>query len=104
MNDKHSEYPLHPDHELHCADEALFVDGVGWLGQYHSYLDNMWEKGTLYFVRDYYMDLLAVRQAEVQSLCQRIQGINSKLSAGYHAYNECQSNAPAASHAPVVGR
>lgn len=53
-----SEYPLHPDDELHAPGEAMWIEGIGWLGQHHSYLNEFWEKGVLYFVRDYYIHVL----------------------------------------------
>ncbi len=33
-------------------ERALYVDGIGHLDQYGSYLDTAWEKGVIHFVRD----------------------------------------------------
>ena len=74
MINQHSEYPLLPDNELHTEGDALWVEGVGWLGQYHSYLDTIWEKGLPYFVRDYYRN-------ELQCTDQVIELLNSKIRA-----------------------
>ena len=35
-------------------EQALYVEGLGHLDQYGSYVDCQWEKGVVYFVRDYY--------------------------------------------------
>jgi len=53
-----SEYPLLPDHALHMEGEALWIEGIGWLGQYYNYYDTLWEKGVPYFCRDYYLNQL----------------------------------------------
>ena len=91
-----SEYPLFPDHELHMEGEALWVEGVGWLGQYHSYLDTLWEKGVPYFCRDYYFNELQMRldkgetSKRVRTLVASINHLNSKI----RAYEEqCQRQA-----------
>lgn len=63
-----SEFPLSPDYELHVDGEALWVEGVGCLGQYHSYLDTFWEKGVAYFIRDH-----------LQSNAQLLDHLNSKI-------------------------
>lgn len=82
-----SEYPLLPDHALHMAEEALWVEGVGWLGQYHSYLDTCWEKGLPYFVRDVYFQELQLlldkgeTSTRVKSLIASINLLNSKIKA-----------------------
>lgn len=67
-----SEYPLAPNHELRVGGDALWVDGVGWLGQYHSYLDSMWQKGLPYFIRDYCI-------SEGVELCVGVDALNSKI-------------------------
>jgi len=53
-----SEYPLAPDEELRKEGDALWIAGIGVIGQYHSYYNELWEKGTLYFCRDYYLNQL----------------------------------------------
>ena len=73
------------------GNEALWVEGVGWLGQYHSYLDTLWEKGLPYFVRDYYLNELQTRKhaaKELRTLVQNINLLNSKI-----AVYECQQRA-----------
>jgi len=71
--------------------EALWVEGVGWLGQYHSYLDTLWEKGVPYFVRDYYFNQLQMRLNEgasakdLKRLVASINLLNSKI----RAYEQC---------------
>eukprot|EP00961_Rhodomonas_salina_P110710 1489641-Rhodomonas_salina.4 len=39
---------------LMADDEAIYVEGIGYIGQYHSYIDCLWEKGMPYFIRDDY--------------------------------------------------
>lgn len=87
MNTVLSEYPLAADHELHMAEEALWVEGVGWLGQYHSYLDALWEKGVPYFVRDYYYNEMqqnlsnGATSKDVSKFVYNIKLLNSKIRA-----------------------
>ena len=38
---------------LLCDKQSMYVDGIGHLDQYGSYLDTLWSKGVIYFVRDY---------------------------------------------------
>ena len=39
--------------QAHSSPErAIYVDGVGWLDQYGSYVDVLWESNVIYFVRD----------------------------------------------------
>ena len=33
-------------------NDALYVEGIGWIAQHHCYIDMCWEKGLPYFVRD----------------------------------------------------
>ena len=67
--------------------EALWVEGVGWLGQYHSYLDTLWEKGVPYFCRDCYFNELqdkleqGVPHKKLKGLISRINLLNSKITA-----------------------
>lgn len=88
-----SEYPLLPDDELHAEGEALWVEGVGWLGQYHSYLDALWEKGLPYFVRDYYL-----LKPQTDELVAKIKYLNSKI----HAYEMAVTSLSRMYPPPVV--
>ena len=87
MTNLFSEYHLFPDNELHMPNEALWVEGVGFLGQYHSYLDTLWEKGLPYFVRDYYFNELQTKLEEgvtsksLRLLVNKINMLNSKILA-----------------------
>ena len=75
-----SEYPLSPFDELHVEGDALWVEGVGWLGQYHSYLDSLWEKNLPYFVRDVYLNQLQTMGA-TPTLVRKLNMLNSKIAA-----------------------
>ena len=67
--------------------EALWVKGVGCIGQYHSYLETLWEKGVPYFCRDYYFQELQqkldekIPHKQLQDLIQKINLLNSKILA-----------------------
>ncbi len=53
---------------------AIYVDGIGHLDQYGSYIDTLWEKGVVYFVRDYYL-----RQPATPSVLRRLHALNSDI-------------------------
>jgi hypothetical protein len=80
-----SEYPLSPDYELHMEGEALWIEGVGPIGQYYSYFETLWEKGIPYFIRDVYFAELEEKQAQgarsrdIRELVNRINLLNSKI-------------------------
>lgn len=99
---RHLEYPLYPDHELHTEGDALHVEGVGWLGQYHSYLDKLWEHALPYFVRDIYsydlQKLLDAGNALDHRLVCSINTLNSKIRA--HERNV--ANQPLATSSPAA--
>jgi hypothetical protein len=67
--------------------EALWVEGVGWIGQYHNYLETLWEKGVPYFCRDYYFQELqqkldeGVSHKQLQNLIRNVNLLNSKILA-----------------------
>ena len=37
----------------HSAERALYAEGIGHIDQYGSYLETLWSKGVVYFLRDY---------------------------------------------------
>ena len=88
------------DSVLLTEGDALYVEGVGLIGQYHSWLDTLWQKGLPYFIRDVKFkeleSLLAYTECERMSLSARkkrisiltseVQQLNSKIRAW-----ECQS-------------
>lgn len=73
--------------DLHSEHPALWVPGIGPIGQYLSYIDEYWEKGVVYFVRDFYVrELLARERLGVESELQhtlrtRIATLNSNIEA-----------------------
>ena len=88
-----SEYPLSPDDELHVPGEALWIDGVGAIGQHFSYLETAWEKGVPYFVRDVYFAELEAKQARgacARDIADKLKDLNSKICA-YEAQCHTQS-------------
>ena len=86
-----SEYPRVIDHELTVPGEALHIDGVGMIGQYHSYLDTLWEKGIPYFVRDVYLNEFYLKEKEIQDLLKRINFLNSKIQE-YECLSQCTNH------------
>lgn len=90
---------------LHSEDRALFVDGIGHLDQYGSYVDTLWDKGVVYFVRDYLVREIERRcecGAPVRSLVARLSALNSDIllweqHGGRILPDECH-RAPAPDH------
>jgi len=61
---------------------ALYVDGVGFIDEYGSYINTMWEKGVIYFVRDYYQAEIERRadlDEPVRALVARLDALNSDI-------------------------
>ena len=64
---------------------AMYVEGIGHLDQYGSYLNSFWEKGVVYFVRDYYYAEIqrqldkGVSPQEVRPLVERLNALNSDI-------------------------
>ena len=65
--------------------QALYVDGIGHIDQYGSYLETLWEKGVVYFVRDYFFNEVQLRLergeslSSVRPLVERLNALNSKI-------------------------
>ena len=77
---------------LLCDQQALYVDGIGHIDQYGSYLKTLWEKGVVYFVRDYYFTEVELRLERGESakslrpLIDRLNTLNSKILE----YEQCK--------------
>ena len=71
-------------------ERALYVDGIGHLDQYGSYVDSFWEKGVVYFVRDYYASEVEVQLergvplVDVRPLIDRLTALNSDIHKWEH--------------------
>ena len=65
---------------------AIYVDGVGHIGQYNSYIDCLWEKGVVYFIRDYFFTEIQERlergdkAKDVRPLISRLHKLNSDIA------------------------
>ena len=73
---------------LLTEERALYVDGIGHLDQYGSYVDTLWEKGVVYFVRDYYVNEIQRRVdtgENVRPLVARLNKLNSDITEWEHA-------------------
>lgn len=72
---------------LMVDSEAIYVEGVGHIGQYNSYLTCLWEKGLPYFLRDYYFNEIqqqmdaGVKSAKLRPLIERLNKLNSDILA-----------------------
>ena len=78
--------PLHPNHDLQSDTEGLWVEGLGYIAQYHHWSDMFCSHGMIYFLRDYLLrDIETQRAAGVQlkalrSMISRLEALNSKIS------------------------
>ena len=91
MDTPHSEYPLktwqplQPDFELLHGTDALCVDGIGHIAQYHCYCDLLYSHGVIYFLRDWLFREIqckidqGVPSKELRLLIQRLNKLNSKI-------------------------
>ena len=63
----------------------MYVDGIGHLDQYGSYLNSFWEKGVVYFVRDYYYAEIqrqldaGISPQSLYPLIRRLNALNSDI-------------------------
>lgn len=70
------------DDALRCAERALYVDGIGHLDQYGSYIDTLWQKGVVHFLRDYLVREIEIcldRGESVRPLVARLGALNSDI-------------------------
>ena len=78
--------PLHPNLDMHSDTEALWIDGIGYIAQWHCYWDMLYSHGVIYFLRD---SLAAhVTQDPSPALTARLATLNSKIEA----YERCRCN------------
>lgn len=71
--------PLQPNYDLHSDTEALYVDGIGWIAQYHNWVDKMYTHGFIYYLRDKTsVDLMHAQTTELKT---RLASLNSKIEA-----------------------
>lgn len=57
---------------------AIFVNQIGYIGQYLSYYDEYWLRGTPYFIRDLYVKTLSL-YPDNEEFKARVDRINSKI-------------------------
>ena len=46
--------------------EAIYVDGIGAIAQYHSYVEQYWTHGIPYFVRDCMLHAISQEKCRLQ--------------------------------------
>lgn len=79
--------PLQMNYELHSDSEALWVDGVGSIAQYHCWNDMLYSHGVIYFLRDSIVKRVTVlaeagnAMQEMRELITRLGVLNSKILA-----------------------
>ena len=92
---------------LLCEDDALHIAGIGAIAQYHSWLDNFWEKGIAYFLRDLKLteldDLLSQRHTtersnRIATLATQINALNSNITK----WEQCRFESTPAPAAPSL--
>jgi len=101
MNISYSEYPLRtwpplqPNFDLHSENDALWVEGIGHIAQYHCYFDLLYSHGFIYFLRDTLEGEIKAKVDagtplhEVREPLDRLATLNSKICA----YEQQQHNA-----------
>jgi len=87
----HSEYPLktwsplQPQFDLHSDTEALWVEGIGHIAQYHCYCEMLYSHGVIYFIRDWlFREIedkieMGVPPRALRTLIRRLNTLNSKI-------------------------
>lgn len=99
----HSEYqlqtrkPLQPNFDLHSDTDALWVEGIGHIAQYHCYCDMLYSHGVIYFLRDWLFKEIEIKiesgvsSRQLRPLTRRLNKLNSKIRV--HERSQCQSHA-----------
>tara|TARA_Y100000748_G_C15288474_1_gene407398 strand:+ start:107 stop:385 length:279 start_codon:yes stop_codon:yes gene_type:complete len=65
--------------------DAIYFDGVGWIGQYYSYIDTFWDKGIAYFLCNVYFQELETlletdsTSIDVKEAVERINRLNKRI-------------------------
>ena len=68
------------------SNEAIYVEGIGYIGQYNSYLDTFWSKGIAYYLIDQFnkdLESLLEQNAssnEIRQLVKRINDLNRVIA------------------------
>ena len=67
--------------------DSIYVEGIGHIGQHNSYLDCLWSKGVVYFVRDCFLDDIKIlkesgdKGERIASLVSQYNQLNSEIIA-----------------------
>jgi hypothetical protein len=90
--------PLETNFDLKCDSDALFVDGIGYIAQYHCYCDMMYSHGVIYFMRDMLFREIetsverGTQSSELRTQIARLNALNSKIRV--HEASQCHSQPP----------
>ena len=77
--------PLQPNYDLQSDIDALWVEGIGHIAQYHCYWDMLYSHGVIYFLRDSLFREIESKLAsetppqDVRSHITRLNTLNSKI-------------------------
>jgi len=86
--------PLEPNFELLSDTDALYVEGIGHIAQYHCYCDMLYSHGVIYFLRDWLFREIeekveaGIPKSQLRALILRLSTLNSKIRA--HEESQCQ--------------
>lgn len=86
--------PLQPDFELLGDNDALYVEGIGHIAQYHCYCDMLYSHGVVYFLRDWLFREIEEKveagtpHRQLKVLIHRLSTLNSKIRA--HEESQCR--------------
>lgn len=110
----HSEYPLktwvalQPNFDLHSDTDALWVEGIGDIAQYHCYYDMLYTHGVIYYLRDStHAEIISKTDAGepldcIRPLIERLDRLNSKITAYEHTKDaNCDPNSTPSHGAPT---
>jgi hypothetical protein len=61
--------------DFNQSGEGLYVEGIGWIAQHHSWCDMLWEKGIPFFFRD----LKAIQVAKLAAAKPRSERLQLEL-------------------------
>ena len=78
---------LDPNFALQSEEDALFIDGIGPIAQYHCYCEMLYSHGVIYFLRDSLSRQInlkitqGVQLHELQPEIRRLDTLNSNILA-----------------------
>ncbi len=68
--------------DLLVGGDALWVDGIGYIAQYHCYCDMLYSHNIIYYARDYFYSEVERRRRNGESTSlheKHLASLNSKI-------------------------